>query len=247
MSMQFKDAKAFREWNEAMAAANDPESFHLRSSPLIRWIEARRVRTLLTLLKATSKHRVLEVGVGAGNVLEQVPGGRLLGLDLSSFLLNKARARLQRLPSHLLFASAEELPFADTCFERVYCTEVIEHVQHPERLIREMARVATDDAVLVITIPNEAIIDRLKEIVRRLGLSRWIMRGSGTVARYDSPENNDWHLHHFNLPMLREMAAEHLCVETVKAVPCRLLPIRYVVAFRSRKGQAKRKFHNALR
>jgi len=38
-------------------------------------------------------------------------------------------------------ADAEALPFPDGCFTRVECDAVLEHVQHPERVMREIERV----------------------------------------------------------------------------------------------------------
>ncbi len=38
-------------------------------------------------------------------------------------------------------ADAEALPFRDGVFERVECDAVLEHVRHPEQVVREIARV----------------------------------------------------------------------------------------------------------
>jgi SAM-dependent methyltransferase len=38
-------------------------------------------------------------------------------------------------------ADAHELPFADDVFQRVECDAVLEHVEHPERVMREIERV----------------------------------------------------------------------------------------------------------
>ncbi|MBL8230870.1 MAG: class I SAM-dependent methyltransferase [Bryobacterales bacterium] len=40
-----------------------------------------------------------------------------------------------------LVANAEALPFRSAVFDRVECDAVLEHVRHPERVIREIARV----------------------------------------------------------------------------------------------------------
>lgn len=53
-----------------------------------------------------------------------------------------------------LIAEGEELPFKDGVFDAVLCTEVLEHLHSPGRLLREMGRVLKRDGDLVITTPN---------------------------------------------------------------------------------------------
>ena len=98
---------------------------------------------------------------------------------------------------------------------------------------RELARVAMPDAIIVITIPNEALIDRLKSWIGKLGLSRWLLAGADEQDAYDSPAgDNEWHLHRFDLELLREVTAGRLAIVTSRAIPFSWLPLRYVVHFR---------------
>jgi ubiquinone/menaquinone biosynthesis C-methylase UbiE len=232
----FEDQGHFARWNEKMAHKYDPESYHLRSNVLIRWIERRRVRAITRFLDANRRDAVLEVGCGAGNVLEQVQLGQLYGIDLSAFLLQKSRQRLFHRQARLVRANAERLPFADGRFQKLVCTEVLEHVIDPRRVASEMARVATTDAVLVISIPNEGWINRIKKAVRAFGLERWLLRGG--EGAYSSPDRmtDEWHLHSFDLSLLKEVCEGILLIREVRAVPFKLIPLRYVacchVAFR---------------
>lgn len=233
MPAQFEDTQAFVEWNEMMSRKYDSEAFHLRSNFLIRWIEGRRVATILQLLEARVQDVVVEVGCGAGVVLEQIPAGRLVGMDLSGFILHKTKRRLAGKTADLLQANAETLPFANNQFNKLVCTEVIEHVLEPRNLAKELARVVQANGVVVITIPNERLIDRVKSIITRLGLARWLLQASDDVADvYDSPEDvNEWHLHQFNLEMLREVTRGQLHIHQIRAIPFALMPLRYVVLF----------------
>ena len=45
------------------------------------------------------------------------------------------------LPGVNVAADAELLPFADAMFQRVECDAVLEHVEHPDRVMREIERV----------------------------------------------------------------------------------------------------------
>jgi ubiquinone/menaquinone biosynthesis C-methylase UbiE len=229
MPIQLSDRQRFVQWNDEMARKYDPEAYHLRSNFLIRWIERRRVKAILGFLKPSRQDNVLEVGCGAGNVLEQVPAGQLHGIDLSTFLLKKSQSRLAQRRAGLVLANAERLPFADEQFGRLVCTEVLEHVADPRQVVSEMARVATADAVLVISVPNETWISRAKEMIHALGLSRWLLHGS--KGAYNSPDKmtDEWHLHSFDLALLREISENILLIRQTKAIPFSFVPLRYVV------------------
>jgi ubiquinone/menaquinone biosynthesis C-methylase UbiE len=229
MPIQLSDGQRFAQWNEEMARKYDPEAYHLRSNFLIRWIERRRVKAILDFLKPGGKDNVLEVGCGAGNVLEQVPAGSLNGIDLSTFLLKKSQSRLAARRPGLALANAERLPFAGGQFARLVCTEVLEHVANPRQVVSEMARVAAADAVLVISVPNERWINRVKALIHALGLSRWLLHGS--KGAYNSPDKmtDEWHLHSFDLALLREISENILLIRQTKAVPLCFAPLRYVV------------------
>lgn len=233
MSVSFKDHQEFVAWNESMTRKYDSESYHLRSNFAIRWIERRRVKAILDFLAAGPADTVLEVGCGAGVVLEQIPAGRLIGLDLSRFILEKTKHRLAGRRAAILQADGEYLPFANHSLGKIVCTEVIEHVLEPVNVARELARVAANDSVIVISIPNEALIDRLKDWIGKLGLSRWLLAGGPEQNAYDSPANaNEWHLHRFDLKLLSEVTAGRLVMVASKAIPFFWLPLRYVVQFR---------------
>ena len=59
----------------------------------------------------------------------------------------------------------EGLPFEDSSFDLVTCTEVIEHLEHYRKTIREMYRVLEPGGTLVISTPN---ILNLKSRIRYL-------------------------------------------------------------------------------
>ena len=70
----------FREWNESMIKKYDPDAFHHHSNPFIRFIEKKRVKMMIDLLNIHDDDHVLEIGSGAGNVIEKASGARYLPL-----------------------------------------------------------------------------------------------------------------------------------------------------------------------
>lgn len=216
-------------WNEAMVETYDIERYYERSHPLIRRLERQRLTALVELAAPEPGESVLEVGCGAGHVLERFNGNPRTGIDLSAGMLERIRRRLGE-DITLARGSGDALPFADGAFDIVICTEVLEHVPDPAAVVRELVRVAGPDGRVIVSIPNEVNIDRAKRALRRLPVVRQLLR---TLAA----ENNEWHLHHFDLRMLQSIVQGTASIERLRAIPGRALPLRY--AARLRAGPAR--------
>lgn len=68
-----------------------------------------------------------------------------------------------------IFANGELLPFKDKSFDKIICTEVIEHICNDESAVSEMARILKEDGKVFLTTPNgdEVPLERgIKEHVR---------------------------------------------------------------------------------
>ena len=216
--------RSFRDWNEEMVQRYHPGAYHERSSLPVRAVERARTRQIVRLLDVLPQHRVLEVGVGAGNVLDAVPTGQRFGLDLSPSILRDARLRLASRAT-LLRGDAALLPFKDGAFDRVLASEVLEHLPDPGTAVGEIARVTRPGGVVVLSVPNERLIDRTKDLLSRARLLRWL---SSRDYQVPADMKDEWHLHAFDLETLRSVAAPHLRVERVVGVPHTLLPLRWV-------------------
>jgi ubiquinone/menaquinone biosynthesis C-methylase UbiE len=91
-----------------------------------------------------ARGRVLEVGIGTGRNLEYYPAGvSVVGIDISSGMLERARAHAGRLgiPVELEQADVEALPYADDSFDTVTATCVFCSVADPVRGLEEVRRV----------------------------------------------------------------------------------------------------------
>lgn len=99
---------------------------------------------------------ILEVGVGTGISLPGYsPSNRLVGVDISEPMLDKARARVDRLKltnvEAISVMDAEALDFPDAAFDVVVAQYVVSAVPHPGRALDEFARVVKPGGEIVIT------------------------------------------------------------------------------------------------
>ena len=100
--------------------------------------------------------RVLEVGVGTGISLPQyAPRTRLVGVDISAPMLDKARQRVTELNLRNVEAldvmDAETLAFPDDSFDVVVAQYVVTAVPHPEAALDEFVRVLKPGGEIILT------------------------------------------------------------------------------------------------
>jgi phosphatidylethanolamine/phosphatidyl-N-methylethanolamine N-methyltransferase len=98
---------------------------------------------------------ILDLGIGTGVSLDYYPTdrGRIVGVDLSSGMLRKAREKIRErgLNNAVVFqADAMRLPFADDTFDHVFMSHVISVVSDPYKLIQEAQRVAKPGGRIVM-------------------------------------------------------------------------------------------------
>jgi ubiquinone/menaquinone biosynthesis C-methylase UbiE len=218
----------FKEWNEKMVDKYDPDSFHHHHNLLVRYIERKRVQAIFKLIAIRSRDRVIEVGCGAGNIIEKAPRGILFGADLSRPILNKAKRRMNK-EAFLLQADAQNLPCQDRIFERVICSEVLEHLLDPSAALREIARVLKNQGIAVVSFPNESLINRIKTLLIRLGIFKWLFQEKGNYQAMPEKMEDEWHLHALPLREWLDLFGKLFRVCRMKRIPFWWLPLRYVL------------------
>jgi ubiquinone/menaquinone biosynthesis C-methylase UbiE len=210
----------FKDWNEKMVNKYDPDSFHHHHNPLVRYIERKRVQAIFKLIDIRSRDRVIEVGCGAGNVIEKAPHGILFGVDLSRPMDRKV---------FLLQADAQNLPCRDRIFERVICSEVLEHLLDPSAALREIARVLKNQGIAVVSFPNESLINRIKTLLIRLGIFKWLFQDKGNYQAMPEKMEDEWHLHALPLGEWLDFFGKLFRVCRMQGIPFWFLPLRYVI------------------
>ncbi len=103
--------------------------------------------------------RVLDIACGSGYGLPvlEATGAAVVGVDLDSSALRKARGSVS-MPA-LLSADASRLPFADGAFGVVTSFETLEHLERRREFVDELRRVLRRDGLLILSTPNANVTE----------------------------------------------------------------------------------------
>jgi SAM-dependent methyltransferase len=100
---------------------------------------------------------VCDIGCGVGDLLAAAaavnPQASLAGLDFSEAAVARARGRFPgaELRRHVI---ADTLPFETGRFDVVFCTDVMEHLEHRDRIAAELVRICAPGGTVVIVVPD---------------------------------------------------------------------------------------------
>jgi phosphatidylethanolamine/phosphatidyl-N-methylethanolamine N-methyltransferase len=100
--------------------------------------------------------RILEVGVGTGLSLgHYARSNRIVGIDISEPMLDKAHRRVKRLQldhvEMIAVMDAEQLTFPDASFDVVVAQYVVTAVPNPEKALDEFVRVVRPGGEIILT------------------------------------------------------------------------------------------------
>lgn len=152
--------------------ATDNYKKHTSKNPIQKFLIDRFFDALLTEVQALTPIRILDAGCGEGFTLEKMRrrniGQVLEGVDAQAEAIKIGKATHPELT--LKEGSIYSLPYKDDSFDVIVCTEVLEHLEHPEDALKELYRVSS--RYCVITVPNEPFF-QTANFLRGKNLSRW--------------------------------------------------------------------------
>lgn len=159
---------------------------------------------------------LLDVGCGSGHYLDLLRAlgwSRLVGVDIGSRAVRTAvQSGLEAYEGDL-----RSVGFPDATFDAVSMSHVLEHVDDPVALLREVRRVTKPDGRIAIEVPNvESLVSRLlrdhwvgidtpRHLVNfsRLGLHTALVRAGLTIETIDSPSAGSYSVALFSISRAR--------------------------------------------
>lgn len=162
--------------------------------------------------------------VGCGNGYQMAPLTRrniVYGLDISEANIEKALSKGIKAQLHDV---ENPFPFADNFFDVVVCSELLEHLFFPEKVLKECYRVLKSSGTFIVTVPNlyclrnrlSILIGRghnfveysrdqghirffslygMSDILKKIGFRIRHFRGQGFAMNFNWPLKLIWYLH----------------------------------------------------
>lgn len=145
---------------------------HTSKNPIQKFLINNFYRNLISLTKTLGPKSILDAGCGEGFTMERLNkngiGNKIEGVEYSkdAILLGK------NLFPNLTFkeGSVYDLPYRDNSFDLVICTEVLEHLSEPSKVLKEVLRVSKE--YVLVSVPNEPFF-MLGNFIRGKNLARF--------------------------------------------------------------------------
>ncbi|MBM3333966.1 class I SAM-dependent methyltransferase [Candidatus Sumerlaeota bacterium] len=200
LSMDGK-AVTLDEWNRAVNRYFPMSLKSAHGNALIRMKERSRIRGLVRLLLQDHPKSVADVGCEAGHIArEMLPYvERIVCIDSDPEMAAKALGSLRSPKASALVADASELPVQAHSLDALLAASILEHVARPVAAVKEFARLVRPGGLVLVSVPNDRAVMRIKTILRATGLGRLLGRLASGLAM--------GHIHVFTRATLREVAA----------------------------------------
>ena len=149
----------------------------------LRYSEEQKAKYELVLAELDQPSLLLDNGCGTG-LLFPLLDCAIVGLDLSSKLLEKAKERTN-LGQYLVQGDSEHLPLRDNVFDAQVSVTVIQNLSNPVKFLEESVRVAKQGSTVIIS--------SLKRVYSREEITRLIINDELSIKKVFTSENvNDW-------------------------------------------------------
>lgn len=154
----------------------------------------RRIYKVLEYLKIEKDDKILDVGCGEGFyelVISNLYDCNIVAIDNDKKILNMAKKQLGKNKKiKLELQNVKKLPYKSTSFDKIICTEVLEHINEDDVVVKELYRVLKPGGILAITVPNEnypLLWDPLNKVRGYLGLGHFDPKDKffGGIWSYD--------------------------------------------------------------
>jgi 2-polyprenyl-3-methyl-5-hydroxy-6-metoxy-1,4-benzoquinol methylase len=205
--------------NDRLARDYPIDDYYARSPLPVRLIERRRLAIIRAFAGDVRGKDLAEIGSGGGHVLRMFREARLTAIDVSSIYLETAKKNLAGYDVRFIKGEVDQLDLPPASFDRIVCTEVLEHTRDPAAILATIAKLLRPEGVAVITVPNDPLILRLKGVVRRTPVG-WAL---GDRVKWGGDE---FHIHQWRPAEFESLLERFLRVTESAAAPFEALPIR---------------------
>lgn len=172
-----------------------------------------RENEIFRFLDLKSDSELIDVGCASGHQVFKALEvcRRAVGVDVGVEFIKTAKEVAEKnnvKNVEFLLTEGNQIPFPDNSFDRMICSEVLEHVLDLDNFYIELIRVVKPGGVMVLTVPNwnnrGTLYKRFKDFFKPVPfvpITDFSMEGI--------KKHGDAHVRQFNLKTFRELAEKH--------------------------------------
>jgi len=157
-----------------------------------RYWHTKKLNEVIGFIEGNPKE-ILDVGCASGWFLHElskkIPSAKFYGVDIYKEGIDYAKKEYPNINFYV--SNAEKLRFEDSKFDLIINTEVIEHLENPEKAINEMKRVLKKNGRLIIEVDSGSLLFSIVWYLWR---------------KFNGKVWNESHLHSFNVNKLEKVA-----------------------------------------
>jgi len=128
---------------------------HTSKNPIQKFLISNFFSSLISIIKPLKADSILDAGCGEGFTMNKLKenglGKKIEGIEYEQAAITFGKELFPNLI--IKQGSIYSLPYKDSFFDLIICTEVLEHLEDPTKAIREILRVSRK--YLIIGVPNE--------------------------------------------------------------------------------------------
>lgn len=147
-----------------------------------------KIKAALNHLNLEEDNLILDVGCGTGLLFEHIGESvkLLVGLDISSKILEKAKRYAKRFPNvNIIRADADLMPFPKEVFDAVFAITLLQNTPNPNLTLQEMKRVGKHPSIIVVTgLRKEFSQKTFRKLLLKAGLGAFIMESGEQLKEY---------------------------------------------------------------
>lgn len=140
----------------------DYEPYAQSFDPVRFSLEIRRFQKIKSILRRINFKDLLDLGCGEGQLFGNLFDFNFnyVGMDISNKRIERAKNSYKDFDNAtFVTGSATEIPNVYHSFDVVVCSELLEHVQSPQAVIKQISNVLNPRGYLILSVPNNEVIN----------------------------------------------------------------------------------------
>jgi len=217
------NSKELAKWNDEMVLKYHKDGTLFESkNPLLGLLEKLRLKKIIKLAELNKNDILLDLGCGEGFLISFLPDlKKIVGIDISQIALKKAKKILKhKLNVQLQWGNAQKLDLPNQSFDKVICSETLEHLPNPRKAMEEIHRILKSKGLTIISVPDEKRIQFIMKMTKLFLINKLLH-----TAR--QKKDYEWHLHQADKKFIHNISKGFFKVKKIHRTPP-LLGYRFV-------------------